>query len=266
MSATEKYQNNLSVHSPVLLDSEYKRPKVDKMLAVLKDCGVLEQHNGTAVDIGCSAGFFTQALAQHFKVVFGIDIDRNALPIAVSKSSAPNLMYILADSLKLPFEDNSVDLVICNHVYEHVPDAELLFVEIERVLSDTGICYLGAASRFIVKEPHYHLPFLSWLPRVLAHRYMKLTGRGDQYYEQLRSYWGIKNLISRFRVTDYTIKIIAQPDKYCARDMIPHDSWIEKVPVSFWRMLYAFFPSYIFILQKRGHSWTEGGWHDTFQE
>jgi len=246
-----EYQNDLSLQSPILLDRNYKQAKVDKMLAVLTDAGIVsDQLRALALDIGCSRGFFSAALAPHFCETLGLDIDRHALRLAKEEAPVSNLHYVLGDSLRLPLPDSSVDLVICNHVYEHVPSAERLFAEIHRVLKTDGACYLGAASRLTLIEPHYHLPFLSWLPKPLAHAYMRLTGKGRYYYENLRTFWGIKRLIARYRVTDYTLKIVADPDRFKARDLFPRGGWLEKIPLFCWRWAHALLPSYILILRK----------------
>ncbi|MCX4028334.1 class I SAM-dependent methyltransferase [Endozoicomonas sp. SM1973] len=245
-----RYQEKLSKVTPILLDSNYKQPKVDKMISILTDCGALSSNRGLAIDIGCSAGFFTRALSPYFDNVVGLDIDDSALTIACQKQTYENITYMIGDSMKLPFSDNSVNLVICNHVYEHVPDAERLFEEIERVLSNEGVCYLGAASRLTIIEPHYKLPFLSWLPKLLANKYIKIFNKGNEYYENLKTPWGIKRLISKFYVKDYTLEIVYYPDKYCARDLITKGGFIEKVPKFLWVYLYNFLPSFILILKK----------------
>jgi SAM-dependent methyltransferase len=221
------------------------------MQAILRDAGALDMPAPRlAVDIGCSRGFFTAPLAPYFSSVVGVDIDAHALHLAQAESRSPNVGFVSGDSQRLPFADASAQLVICNHVYEHVPEAERLFNEIERVLAPGGMCYLGAASRLTLMEPHYHLPFLSWLPKPLAHRYMRAAGKGDFYYERLRTYQGICRLISRFEILDYTLKVVADPDRYAARDLFPKGGLLERIPMWIWKSLYWFLPSYIFILRK----------------
>ena len=249
-----KYQENLSLDSPILLDISHKQPKVDKVLSILRADGALDEHGGIAIDIGCSIGFFANALAPYYDTVFGLDIDTHALGEAqkLPENDADNLVFLTADSLNLPFEDDTVDLILCNHTYEHVPDAAILFAEIFRVLKPGGRCYLGAASRLILVEPHYHLPFLSWLPKPLAHRYMRLAGKGDEYYEMLRTYWGIRRLVRAFEIEDYTLRVLKHPGEFGARDMIAEGSWIEKTPTFLWKLVYPLLPTYIFILKKPG--------------
>ena len=247
-----RYQKEYSLKKPILFDYQVRKPKIVKMTRVLANEGII--NNGKfklAMDIGCSGGLFTESLAFCFEHVIGLDIDDHALIKAVKDSENKNVSYLASDTMQLPFADKSIDLIICNHVYEHVPDAERLFSEIYRVLTAEGVCYFGAASRLTLIEPHYNLVFLSWLPKYLAHFYMRLAGKGEFYYENLRTYWGIKKLISNFTITDYTTRIIKDPDAFAARDLIPKNSLIEKIPFFIWKLFYWVLPGYIFILRKK---------------
>jgi SAM-dependent methyltransferase len=47
-----------------------------------------------------------------------------------------------ADLSALPMQDDSVDLLICNHVLEHVPDVALALAQIKRVLKPGGTAIL----------------------------------------------------------------------------------------------------------------------------
>ena len=249
---TPLYQKDLSLQSPILLDRSYKQAKIDKMLSILEHASIanIGIKKDIAIDIGCSAGFFTTSLTPFFTHVVGVDIDTHALKLADSESADSGANYVVTDSLNLPFEDRTVDLIICNHVYEHVPNADKLFEEIFRVLKPHGSCYLGAASRLTFIEPHYHLPLLSWLPKPFAHIYMRIMQKGDYYYENLRTYFGIKRLVSEFDITDYTLKVVADPDRYNARDLITKNSLLDKIPLSMWKAFYWLLPSYILILKR----------------
>lgn len=245
------YQTDFSAIAPRVLDEAQRVEKTLKMLAVLRDGGVLTPaRHGVAVDVGCSGGFFVKALAPFFSTVVGIDIDEAALRFAREVCEGADVRFVLGDSQRFPLPDASVDLVVCNHVYEHVPDARVLFREIRRILRPGAVCYLGAASRLTPIEPHYKLPFLSWLPKVLADPYMRLTGRGPRYYENLRSWWGIRKLIREFEWTDYTLRVVADPDRYHARDLIPKGGLADRIPKRLWALAYPLLPSYILLLKR----------------
>ena len=67
---------------------------------------------------------------------------------------------------------------------EHVGsfnDQSIHLKEISRVLEPGGNLYIAFPNRFAVIEPHYKLPFLSWLPQQLADLYVKWTGKGKYF-------------------------------------------------------------------------------------
>jgi len=53
---------------------------------------------------------------------------------------------LLTDPYKLPFDDDSVDVVVSNSVFEHSEMFWVLFLEILRILKSDGLFYLNAPS------------------------------------------------------------------------------------------------------------------------
>ena len=122
--------------------------------------------------------------------------------------------------------------------------------EIFRVLKPGGICYFAAGNRISLMEPHYKLPFLSLLPRPLAHIYMKLAGKGNYYHEKHLALPGLKKLVSNFIVHDYTKKIISDPKKFSAEYMLNPGSTKHKIAQFIINNAYWLCPTYIWILEK----------------
>lgn len=52
------------------------------------------------------------------------------------------LADVKADICNLPFDDNSVDVIFCNHVLEHIPDDTKAMQELFRVLRKGGVAIL----------------------------------------------------------------------------------------------------------------------------
>lgn len=48
----------------------------------------------------------------------------------------------IVDITKIPFEDSSIDYIICNHVLEHVDEHNCAIQELARVLKEDGICII----------------------------------------------------------------------------------------------------------------------------
>ena len=250
MDQQRGYQRHLSQEYPVLKEVKGRRQKFDKILSVLRHFQI-----GTpsfrCLDIGCSSGIITSLLGNYFLTAIGIDIDQEALRYAKSRSSSSNVYFLASDSMALPFKDNTIEVVVCNHVYEHVPDASRMMREIYRVLKKEGFCYLSAGNKYMVMEGHYHLPFLSWIPRRLAHFYLKIAGRGNFYYEEHLSVRGLRKLVAAFEIHDYTLSIIRDPQRFFATDLFPVHSFLHKRLRWLAPYVYPWIPTYVWILTKK---------------
>ncbi|WP_344743286.1 class I SAM-dependent methyltransferase [Streptosporangium vulgare] len=224
MSAERVAQLEYSEFQAAMLDEEKRRRKAAKIVAVLghflgRDKDVLA--GLTVADIGCSAGFIADELAAAgARHTFGVDIDVPGLRKA-SQRFGERVEFVCADGTALPFPDGSIDVLVFNHIYEHVVDPDAIMAEMRRVLSDDGVLYLGLGNRLGVMEPHYKLPFLSYLPPALADRYVRLSGRADSYYERYRTRRGLRKMVRGLRVWDYTFPVLATPRRVRRERALP---------------------------------------------
>jgi len=244
-----KYQTKYSEINPSLFNNRTRIIKAKKIFAIISDFSKNDFKTGRCLEVGCSTGMNTNYLADFFGDCTGIDIDDKAVNYGFLHRK-PNAGFVVGDAMYLPFPDNFFEVVVCNHVYEHVPDSHQLMKEIFRVLKPRGFCYFAAGNKYSVIEGHYTLPFLSWLPKPIADIYLQISRKGTKYYENHLSYFQLKHLVQKFSVTDYTLKIIHHPDQFGADDMIRPDSIICKLPVFFLKGIHFFIPTYIFILTK----------------
>ena len=247
---TRGYQYDYSKVSAAMYDVSMRERKARTMIAVLRDYIESPLDEVALLNVGGSTGIIDNYLSQYFDSVIGIDIDEIAIRYANKTFRKKNLKFQVADALALPFMDNTFEVIICSQVYEHVPDSGKMFDEIFRVLKPTGVCFFSASNRLMYMEPHYHLPFLSVLPRILAHRYMRLAGKGNCYHEQHLSYWGLKRLVRKFLVIDYTLKIVLQAKRFYTDYMIQPNSLKGRMAVIVLKYFHWASPRYIWLLKK----------------
>ncbi|KAF5083741.1 Methyltransferase domain protein [anaerobic digester metagenome] len=246
-----EYQEGYSQINPAVLNLNGRRDKADKIQLVLDDYFKNDRNFGIIVDIGCSGGIILHHLKGNFRKKIGIDIDFEALKKAKHDYLFQDIDFICADGMNLPFRNNSTTLYICNHVCEHLPDSKKLYKEIYRTLKSGGVSYCAAGNALSIMEGHYHhLPFLSWVPKGLGHRYLRLMNRGDYYYEKHLTWWSLKKIISMFRIHDYTIRIIREPELFAGTDLIKPGSYITRMPKIFLTLLFPLIPTWILILEK----------------
>jgi ubiquinone/menaquinone biosynthesis C-methylase UbiE len=99
------------------------------------------------LDVGCGTGEATLRLSAIFpgaSRITGLDLMPELLSVAQGRlgeratTSVPESRFEQGDGFDLPFDDESVDLLVCRHVTQLVPDAKQLLTEFRRVLRPGG--------------------------------------------------------------------------------------------------------------------------------
>ena len=229
----------------VMLDEPSRRAKAAKISAVVQHfLGRADLTGLRVVDIGCSGGIIADALAAAGADVVGVDIDAPGL-VKAQQNYGDTVSFLCADSSALPLADAAADVVVCNHIYEHVVDPWALVREMSRIVRPDGLIYLGLANRLGVMEPHYRLPFLSWLPRPLAHGYVHASGRADHYHEAFMTRAGLRRLCGGLRVWDYTYSVLAEPERFAAEDVVRGTA--SRLPQRLLRALRPVVPTFVWV-------------------
>jgi SAM-dependent methyltransferase len=140
---------------------------VDGTIAFFNRVNSLLEPSFTVLDVGCGRGAYTndpipfrrdlRILKGKVSKVIGIDVDQTA-------QEHPFLdEFYLIQKDHWPVESHSVDLVVCDHVLEHIDNPEVFFSETRRTLKDTGFfcirtpnrwSYIGIAATLIPNKYH----------------------------------------------------------------------------------------------------------------
>jgi len=132
------------------------------------------------LEIGCGSG----GISRWFGESGPMHWDVEAVDVEDVRLSRDGYRFRTVTGTTLPFDDASFDVVLTNHVIEHVGDERAQRAhlhEVRRVLRDDGVAYLAVPNRWMLVEPHFRLPFLSWMPMPMSHAYVRLAGRGTHY-------------------------------------------------------------------------------------
>jgi 2-polyprenyl-3-methyl-5-hydroxy-6-metoxy-1,4-benzoquinol methylase/uncharacterized protein YbaR (Trm112 family) len=109
----------------------------------------------TVLDVGCSEGFLTQAVAARFGAeAWGVDLSTTALAKARKRYG---LALAAAEATHLPFADGAFDLVFSTEVIEHVLAPELMVAELRRVSRGTVVVTTPVSQTEHEHEPDFAL-------------------------------------------------------------------------------------------------------------
>ena len=121
------------------------------------------------------------------------------------------LADVKADICDLPFEDNSYDIIFCNHVLEHIPDDTKAMQELFRVLKPGGMAILQIPQDLKREATFADDSITDQKERAaIFGQYDHVRIYGRDYFDKLRSI-GFKVIEE-----DYTNKIAPElVEKYC---------------------------------------------------
>ncbi|UAB77828.1 methyltransferase domain-containing protein [Erythrobacter sp. SCSIO 43205] len=118
-----------------------------------------EMSSGKILDLGCGSGNSYESLKRTLPVFsyFGVDIEASP---EVASRERDDLSFDTFDGVNLPYDEDSMDVIFCCQVLEHVRHPEELLQNIKRVLRPSGI-FVGSVS-FL--EPYHSFSIFNWSP------------------------------------------------------------------------------------------------------
>ncbi|RKG51428.1 class I SAM-dependent methyltransferase [Acinetobacter cumulans] len=225
-------------------------PKAKKIELLL---GMQQKANDLPIrvlEIGCGSG----AIAYYFATHKNLRCDVHAVDIHDNRVVFDHYEFIKVTDTILPFENQSFDIVISNHVIEHVGNNQEQLQhlkEIYRVLDQDGTCYLAAPNRWMLTEPHYNIFFLSWLPHSLRTPYLKMRNKGIFYDCEPPSLKSMETLLTE---ANFNFKNISIPALHILLELEQPNSLthqiIKKIPD---KVLNAFKPIIPTLIYKLKH-------------
>lgn len=90
------------------------------------------------LDIGCASGYMVSQIAKFFPDADYTGIDIYEMAINQAKITYPRIKFSVSSADKLPFKNDSFDVILFYETIEHVENPEKCLKEIKRVLNKDG--------------------------------------------------------------------------------------------------------------------------------
>ncbi|HVJ94412.1 MAG TPA: methyltransferase domain-containing protein [Labilithrix sp.] len=111
-----------------------------------QECALFDRYalppGARIADVGCGSGEITTRLARRFPDAEVVGVDVLEGPLAYARARAVELgarvRFELGDAFELAFADGELDLVVCRHLTQAVPEPERVLAELWRVCKPGG--------------------------------------------------------------------------------------------------------------------------------
>ncbi len=192
-SASTRYWEAIYEQNPDEIERVYSTDIVDRKKVVLQ---MLDQCTGEVpsmvLDVGCGPGVFMREVLERGHTVVGMDIsDRMTREAkeAVKRYYNERAICVVGDIERLPFEDNTFDVILCIGVLSYVDNDASGIGEMTRVVRKNGSIILAVPNKWrmnVFFDPCYFWErgkAILWRRRGSAS-----TAGGDEVMVRMRRY------------------------------------------------------------------------------
>lgn len=134
------------------LEGDFHQRRIKCTLELIKSLIVEKGENVKILDLGCGQGHITARIKQAFPIaeVSGLDYSISAVEYAVG--SFGGIDFAVGDAYKPPYSEEYFDVVICDNLWEHVPNPLFLLEKIRRIIKVGGYLIISTPSRYRLKN------------------------------------------------------------------------------------------------------------------
>lgn len=151
----EQYENASNLKARIRIHELFSTNKEGWMNWFFQQMQVPEK--ASILELGCGDGSLWKKNLEFISNYWNItltDFSNGMLKDAKKNlgSKTQRFKFEIADAQNIPFESNSFDIVIANHMLYHVTDKDKAFSEIQRVLKPNGCFYASTVGKNHMKE------------------------------------------------------------------------------------------------------------------
>ena len=150
-------EKQISSYYELLADTFIQRETDNNEKCIDFICQSVKADYKTVLDAACGKGYLINKIYENDK-----NKEYYAVDIVLPENKKNDIHYIQASITNLPFENNSIDLVICTHALEHIKDNHLALSELRRVCKKKLIIVLPKQREYkFTFDLHIHFyPYL----------------------------------------------------------------------------------------------------------
>jgi SAM-dependent methyltransferase len=173
-------------------DSHTGRPITEERLRAALDIPLESLRGKRVLEAGSGAGRFTEILLKHGALVWSFDYSSAVDANAANNLPNENLTLFQADIRRIPFNDETFDVVICLGVLQHTPSTKQSLAELARVLRPGGLLATDHYKWHLGAFTSLYLPWWMIIKRFRPDRQLRVTDKLTEIFFPI--HWTVRDL------------------------------------------------------------------------
>ena len=129
-------------------DSPFHKQRICATLEMVANAIPKQMDSPKILDVACGEGHITAAIQDKFPQAEISAFDASLSAVSSASKTYPGITFDLANAYDPPYRPDYFDCVVCNNIWEHVPDPLHLLARLSRLLKPNGYLIISTPSRY----------------------------------------------------------------------------------------------------------------------
>lgn len=148
IAASDEYADSDPYTVEQNIATEFHRRRIELTVDLVREAASLVQGRPRILDLGCGQGHITEKMRSAINSAEFTDLDYSISTIEYAHEHYHGIDFAVGDAYDSPFAPMFFDVVVCNNLWEHVPDPLFLLSRIDKILKPGGFIVVSTPSRY----------------------------------------------------------------------------------------------------------------------
>ncbi len=148
VNASDEYIESDPYSVETGITGDFHKRRVECTLQMVREAAKRTHEPHKILDLGCGQGHITSLIQQELPAAEVSGVDYSISAIEYANKHFRNIEFIVGNAYACPYSTGYFDIVVCNNLWEHVPDPLSLLAGIATIMKPGGCLIISTPSRY----------------------------------------------------------------------------------------------------------------------
>lgn len=148
LEKSDEYKESDPYTVELNLDSDFHRRRIQCTLTMIEEAIKKVEGVPKLLDLGCGQGHITSKIKESYPSIEISALDYSVSAIEYAVDHFHGIDFAVGNAYAPPYAESYFDIVVCNNLWEHVPDPLYLLSAIKMVIKPNSFLIISTPSRY----------------------------------------------------------------------------------------------------------------------